>query len=84
MKGPANTMIGSMAVFLVAVWVAACTSVQEQPKPTAPAVAQQPAPAKKEEPRKPEAQNGDKSNQESGRGGRCDQQRRAADYHFSA
>lgn len=48
-------MIGSMAAFLLAVWVVACTSVQEQPKPAVPAVAQQPAPAKKEEPRKPDA-----------------------------
>jgi hypothetical protein len=54
MKGPANYMIGSMVAFLLAVWVAACTSVQEQPKPAAPVVVQQPAPAKKEEPRKPE------------------------------
>ena len=54
MKGPANTMIGSMAAFLLAIWVVACTSVQEQPKPAAPAVAQQPAPTKKEEPSKPE------------------------------
>ena len=36
MKGPANTMIGSMAAFLLAIWVVACTSVQEQPKPAAP------------------------------------------------
>jgi hypothetical protein len=53
MKGPANCMIGSMAAWLLAVGVAACTSVQEQPKPSA--VAQQPAPAKREEPRKPES-----------------------------
>jgi glucose/arabinose dehydrogenase len=55
MKGPANTMIGSMAAFLLAIWVVACTSVQEQRKSAAPAVAQQPAPTKKEEPSKPEA-----------------------------
>jgi hypothetical protein len=54
MKGPANTMIGSMAACLLAVWVVACTLVQEQPKPAAPAVAQQPAPAN-QEPRKPDA-----------------------------
>jgi glucose/arabinose dehydrogenase len=54
MKGPANCLIGSIAALLLAVWVAACASVQEQPKPPAPAVAQQPTPAKTEEPRKPE------------------------------
>jgi hypothetical protein len=53
MKAPANCMIGSIAALLLAVWVAACTPVREPPKPAAPAVAQQPPPAK-EEPRKPE------------------------------
>jgi hypothetical protein len=54
MKLPAY-VIGSTAVLLLAVGLAACTSLQEQPKPAAPAVAQQPAPAKGEEPRKPES-----------------------------
>ena len=44
MKGSANYVIGSIAALLLAVWMVACTSVQEQPKPAAPAVAQQPAP----------------------------------------
>jgi hypothetical protein len=38
----------------------ACTSVQEQPKPAAPAVAQQPAPAK-EEAKKPESAKAEKA-----------------------
>ena len=48
MKGSANYMIGPIAALLLAVWMVACTSVQEQPKP---------APAKQEEakaPTKPE------------------------------
>jgi hypothetical protein len=54
MKDPANTVIGSMAALLLAVWVAACASVQKQPKP-APAVAQPSASTKKDEPAKPES-----------------------------
>jgi hypothetical protein len=46
MKGSANTMIGSIAAVLLSAWAMACTSVQEQPKPAAPAVAQPTAPAK--------------------------------------
>jgi hypothetical protein len=38
----------------LAVWAVACTSVQEQAKPAAPAVAQQPAPARQEEAKKEE------------------------------
>jgi hypothetical protein len=60
MKGSANYVIGSIAALLLAVWMVACASVQEQPKPAAPAVVQQPAPAaqqeaKKEEPSKQES-----------------------------
>jgi hypothetical protein len=54
MKLPAY-VIGSTVVLLLAVRLAACTSLQEQPKPAAPAVAQQPVTAKGEEPRKPES-----------------------------
>jgi hypothetical protein len=53
MKGSANCVIGSMAALLSAVWMVACTSVQEQPKP-APAVVQQPAPARQQEAKKEE------------------------------
>jgi hypothetical protein len=60
MKGPGNHKIGTIAVFLSAVWAMACTSVQEQPKPAAPAVAQQPAPAK-EEAKKPESAKAEKA-----------------------
>jgi hypothetical protein len=57
MKGSANYSIGSIAVFLLAVWALACTSVQE---PSKPAVAQPSVPArqeaaKKDEPRKQES-----------------------------
>ena len=45
MERPANSIIGSIAALLFATWIAACTSVQEQPAPAAPAVAQKPAPA---------------------------------------
>lgn len=48
MKGSANYVIGSIAALLLTVWMVACTAVQEQPKPAAPAVAQQPAPTKQE------------------------------------
>jgi hypothetical protein len=48
MKGSVNTMIGSIAAVLLSAWAIACTSVQEQPKPAAPAVAQPTAPAKPE------------------------------------
>jgi hypothetical protein len=54
MMGLASWMIGSIAVLLVAVWVVACTSIQEQTEPTLPMVTQQPATAKREEPTKPE------------------------------
>ena len=54
MKGSANYMIGSVTALLLAVWMVACTSVQEQAKPAAPAVAQQPAPARQEEAKKEE------------------------------
>ena len=46
MKGSANYVIGSIAALPLAVWMVACTAVQEQPKPAA--VAQQPAPAVQE------------------------------------
>ena len=53
MKGSANYVIGSMAMLLLAIWLVACASVQEQPKQAA--VPQQPSlatqqQAKKEEP----------------------------------
>jgi len=54
MKGSANYVIGFVATLLLAVWLVACASVQEQ-QPKQAAVVQQPAPvtqqeAKKEEP----------------------------------
>jgi hypothetical protein len=52
MKGSANYVIGSIAALLLAVWMVACASVQEQPKPAAPAVVQQPAPARQQEAQK--------------------------------
>jgi hypothetical protein len=60
MRGSAKPILASVAAFLLGLWVVSCTSVQEQPKPAAPAVAQQPAPAKpaetkSEEPRKAES-----------------------------
>lgn len=61
MKGSANYMIGPIAVLLLAVWMVACTSVQEQPKPAAPTVAQQPAPAKQEEAKAPTKPESDKA-----------------------
>jgi hypothetical protein len=42
MKGSASYLMGSISVFLLAVVVIACTSVQEQPTPAAPP---KPAPA---------------------------------------
>jgi hypothetical protein len=54
MKGSANYVIGSIAALLLAVWMVACASVQEQPKPAAPAVVQQPAPARQQEAKKEE------------------------------
>lgn len=65
MKGSANTMIGSIAALLLAVWTVACTSVQEQPKPPAPAVAQQPAPVRQEEAKKEEPQKQESSKAET-------------------
>lgn len=55
MKGSADYRIGSIAVLLLAVGAVACTSVQEPPKPSAPAAAQQPVPAKQEEAKKQES-----------------------------
>jgi hypothetical protein len=60
MRGSAKPILASVAAFLLGLWVVSCTSVQEQPKPAAPAVAQQPSPAKpaetkSEEPRKAES-----------------------------
>jgi flagellar biosynthesis component FlhA len=55
MKGSAHCMIASIAAMLLAVGVVACTSIQDRPPPAAPAVAQQAAPAKAEEPRKQES-----------------------------
>ena len=65
MKGSANTMIGSITALLLAVWTVACTSVQEQPKPPAPTVAQQPAPARQEEAKKQEQQKQESSKAET-------------------
>ena len=65
MKGSANYMIGSITALLLAVWTVACTSVQEQPKPAAPAVAQQPAPARQEEAKKQETQKQESSKAET-------------------
>jgi len=61
MKGSANYVIGSIAALLLAVWMVACTAVQEQPKPAAPAVAQQPAPAIQEEAKAPTKQESSKA-----------------------
>jgi flagellar biosynthesis component FlhA len=60
MKGLASTTIGAIVTILLAVWMVACTSVQEQSTPAAPTVAQKPAPAqqqetKTEEPKKQES-----------------------------
>jgi hypothetical protein len=77
MKGSANYMIGPVTALLLAVWMVACTSVQEQPKPAAPTVAQQPVPAKQEEASADQTrarQGGDKNGQDESRGGGgCDQ-----------
>jgi hypothetical protein len=54
MKGSAKYLIGTITAVLLAVWAVACTSVQEQPQPAVPAVAQQPAPARQEEAKKEE------------------------------
>jgi hypothetical protein len=59
MKGSANYVIGPIAALLLAVWMVACTSVQEQPKPVAPTVAQQPA--KQEEAKAPTKQESGKA-----------------------
>ena len=53
MKRLANTTIGAITTILLTVWVVACT-VQEQSTPDAPAVAQKPAPAPKQESTKKE------------------------------
>jgi hypothetical protein len=59
MEFSAKYMTGPVAAFLMAVMVLACTSVQETPRPAAPAVGQQPTPAKqgeaKVEPQKQES-----------------------------
>ncbi len=52
MNGSANYSIGSIAVFLLAIWALACTSVQEPSKPAAPGVAQPSAPAQQESAKK--------------------------------
>src|SRR5262245_18020840 len=65
MKESANTMIGSITALLLAVWTVACMSVQEQPKPAAPAVAQKPAPARQEEAKKQEPQKQESSKAET-------------------
>ena len=61
MKGLINSMVGPAAASVLFLWTIGCTSVQEGPKPAAPAVAQkaQPAkqePAKTEQPKKQEAE----------------------------
>jgi hypothetical protein len=62
MKGSANYVIGSIAALLLAVWMVACTAVQEPTKPAAPAVAQQPAPpAIQEEAKAPTKQESSKT-----------------------
>ncbi len=45
MKGSASYLMGSISAFILAVAVIACTSVQEQPTPAAPPVAQPAKPA---------------------------------------
>jgi hypothetical protein len=45
MKGSASYLMGSISAFLLAVVVFACTSVQEETKPAAPAATPKPAPA---------------------------------------
>lgn len=55
MKGSANTLIGTLAAFLLATWAVACTSVREQPKPaSAPTVAEQSAPVKQQDAKREE------------------------------
>src|SRR4029450_2444536 len=61
MKGSANYMIGPIAALLLAVWRVPSPSVQEQPKPAAPTVAQQPVPAKQEEAKAPTKQESGKA-----------------------
>lgn len=63
MTKSANYIVGSIITVLLAAWAIACSSVQEQPKPAASAMAQQPAPpkpeaAQKEESRKQEGTKG--------------------------
>jgi hypothetical protein len=60
MSGSANYLIGLIGAFLLAVVVIACTFIQEQPTPPAPAAALKPAPvapaiAKPAAPAAPEA-----------------------------
>src|SRR5919106_4121285 len=55
MKGSANMTIGITAASLVAAWALACTSVQEQSKPAAAPVAQQPTPAREQDSKREEA-----------------------------
>jgi hypothetical protein len=45
MKGSASSLMGSISAFLLAIVVFACTSVQEETKPAAPATPAKPAPA---------------------------------------
>ena len=58
MKRSVSTTIGATATISFAVWLVACTSVQDQPTPPASSAAQKPASAqeaKKEEPQEQES-----------------------------
>ncbi len=65
MKGSINTVIATVATCLFVIWVVACSSVQDEPKATAPApaVAQKTEPAKQEKPKseQPAKQTAEKS-----------------------
>lgn len=49
MKGSINTVVGSVASCLLAIWAVACSSVQDTPKEAPPAVAEKKAPAPQEQ-----------------------------------
>lgn len=63
MKGSINTVIATVATCLLVMWVVACSSVQDEPKAPAPAVAQETEPAKQEKPKsdQPAKQTAEKS-----------------------
>ena len=60
MRGSINTVVGSVAACLGIIWAVGCSSVEDTPKPAAPAVAQKTAPTKQEQ-AKTEGQEAQKS-----------------------